>query len=214
MDLFRNLKLGDFICATFSLFSSTIFLAVCFNFWIFYIIYRFFCFTISPRDSHHSYHTRITMMRLCVGQSIVLLSLTLPFCPASKLKNGTRWPCGAGILSLTRVPFAAITSWTCASNARRISKHRQVKIAKLPGELTSFILQHYVSPCSSPFLTPYPQGRLQPRIPFPLHKVQPRVSFCFTVIGISQGLSCSRWLKNRHVCPLCNREWDFQKYGS
>ena len=23
----------------------------------------------------------------------------------------------------------------------------------------------------------------------------------------------SRWLKTRHVCPLCNTEWDFQKYG-
>ncbi|KAG2377818.1 hypothetical protein C9374_008903 [Naegleria lovaniensis] len=23
----------------------------------------------------------------------------------------------------------------------------------------------------------------------------------------------SRWLKTRHVCPLCNCEWDFQKYG-
>jgi hypothetical protein len=48
MDLFRNPKRGDFICATFSLFSSTIFLVVCFNFGIFYIIYRFFCFTIRP----------------------------------------------------------------------------------------------------------------------------------------------------------------------
>lgn len=23
----------------------------------------------------------------------------------------------------------------------------------------------------------------------------------------------SRWLKNRQVCPLCNNEWQFQKYG-
>lgn len=23
----------------------------------------------------------------------------------------------------------------------------------------------------------------------------------------------SRWLKTRHVCPLCNTEWEFQKYG-
>jgi hypothetical protein len=177
----------------------------------------FFVFTIfhnfaprfSPFLSHPHYHDA----PLCCSIHW-FLSLTLPFCPASKLKNGTRWLCGAGILSLTRVPFAAITSWTCASNARRISKHRQVKIAKLLGELTSFILQRNVSPCSSPFLTPYPQGRLQPRIPFPLHKVHPRVSFWFTVLVISQELSCSRWLKNRHVCPLCNREWDFQKYGS
>eukprot|EP01080_Neovahlkampfia_damariscottae_P002881 gene2881-4724_t len=24
----------------------------------------------------------------------------------------------------------------------------------------------------------------------------------------------SRWLKTRHVCPLCNTEWDFQRYGN
>eukprot|EP00039_Didymoeca_costata_P001354 m.51762 g.51762 ORF g.51762 m.51762 type:complete len:103 (+) comp10752_c0_seq2:66-374(+) len=23
----------------------------------------------------------------------------------------------------------------------------------------------------------------------------------------------SRWLKSRNVCPLCNQEWEFQKYG-
>lgn len=23
----------------------------------------------------------------------------------------------------------------------------------------------------------------------------------------------SRWLKTRHVCPLCNTEWEFQRYG-
>jgi RING-box protein 1 len=23
----------------------------------------------------------------------------------------------------------------------------------------------------------------------------------------------SRWLRTRHVCPLCNTEWDFQRYG-
>ncbi|KAL0486675.1 anaphase promoting complex ubunit Apc11 [Acrasis kona] len=23
----------------------------------------------------------------------------------------------------------------------------------------------------------------------------------------------SRWLRTRHVCPLCNTEWEFQRYG-
>ena len=24
----------------------------------------------------------------------------------------------------------------------------------------------------------------------------------------------TRWLNTRNVCPLCNKEWDFQKFGS
>jgi hypothetical protein len=129
--------------------------------------------------------------------------------PASKLRNGTQWRCGVGTLLSTLAPSAATTSWMFASNARQISRPLHPKIAKLHGALSPPAISPTPLPCSTFEL----QGRLQPRVPLSLHQVYG--FYLVTIIFVpSLALPFSRWLKNRHVCPLCNREWDFQKYGS
>jgi hypothetical protein len=115
--------------------------------------------------------------------------------------SGTRLLSGHGISSLTIVLFAEIISWTSVSGLYKSSKLSSnpasgIECQANQGAATNeecTVAWGICNVCSERQVV---RNRLIARLQHAFH---------FHCI--------SRWLKTRQVCPLDNRDWEFQKYG-